>query len=194
MISAGVMLILLATARFAVDTANVFEAFIKHDPRTARVGYLADVTQPLFTTKHSILVAVLLVGDSFVVRRAPDALSRGNGVVLNHGRVQNYRCWVVWGKNIWIVLFPIALSFTSAGTEQLHAPDNVEQVLRLMYGCHSVRLVHDVGVQQPPKPDRPLRSSLAESFLLAQLGRERVLDMYAPFIPIRLYSTLTATM
>ena len=68
MVSAGVLLILLATARFAVDTANVFEAFIKHDPRTARIGYLADVTQPLFTTKHSLLVAVLLVGDSFVVR------------------------------------------------------------------------------------------------------------------------------
>ncbi len=70
MVLAGVMLILLATARFAVDTANGFEAFIKHDPRTARIGYLADVTQPLFTTKHSLLVAVLLVGDSFVVRRA----------------------------------------------------------------------------------------------------------------------------
>ena len=67
MVSAGVLLILLATARFCVDTANVFEAFIRHDPRIARIGYLEDVTQPLFTTKHSILVAVLLVGDSFVV-------------------------------------------------------------------------------------------------------------------------------
>ncbi|KAM5543933.1 hypothetical protein V8D89_002550 [Ganoderma adspersum] len=94
MISAGVLLIALATARFCVDTANVFEAFIKHDPRLARIGYLEDVTQPLFTTKHSILVAVLLVGDSFV----------------------NYRCWVVWGKNVWIVLFPVALSFTSAAS------------------------------------------------------------------------------
>ncbi|KAM5541845.1 hypothetical protein V8D89_004574 [Ganoderma adspersum] len=94
MVSAGVLLIVLATARFAVDTANVFEAFIKHDPRAARVGYLADVTQPLFTTKHSLLVAVLLVGDSFV----------------------NYRCWVVWGKNLWIVVFPVALSFTSAAS------------------------------------------------------------------------------
>ena len=80
MVSAGVLLILLATARFAVDTANVFEAFIKHDPRTARIGYLADVTQPLFTTKHSLLVAVLLVGDSFVVRLiALVACSRGRG-------------------------------------------------------------------------------------------------------------------
>ncbi|KAI0674667.1 hypothetical protein C8Q78DRAFT_1067624 [Trametes maxima] len=92
MVLAAVLLIVLATARFSVDTANVFVAFIHHDPRAARIAYLADVTQPLFITKHSLLIAVLLVGDSFV----------------------NYRCWVVWGKNVWIVLFPIALSFTSA--------------------------------------------------------------------------------
>lgn len=65
---AGILLIVLATARFSVDTANVFVAFIKHDPREARIAYLADPTQPLFTTKHSILICVLLVGDSFVVR------------------------------------------------------------------------------------------------------------------------------
>ncbi|KAI9061592.1 hypothetical protein FKP32DRAFT_1575597 [Trametes sanguinea] len=92
MVLAGTLLIILATARFAVDTTNVFVAFIHHDPRPARLAYLADVTQPLFTTKHSLLIAVLLVGDSFV----------------------NYRCWVVWGKNLWIVVVPIGLSFTSA--------------------------------------------------------------------------------
>lgn len=67
MVTAAVLLITLATARFTVDCANVFVAFIHHDPRTARLAYLEDVTQPLFTTKHSILIAVLLVGDSFVV-------------------------------------------------------------------------------------------------------------------------------
>lgn len=67
MVLAGVLLIVLAFARFSVDTANVFVAFIQHDTRAARIGYLQDVTQPLFTTKHSLLVAVLLVGDSFVV-------------------------------------------------------------------------------------------------------------------------------
>ncbi|TBU28256.1 hypothetical protein BD311DRAFT_758701 [Dichomitus squalens] len=92
MIIAGVLLILLATARFAVDTSNVFVAFIHHDPRSARIAYLADVTQPLFTTKHSILIAVLLVGDSFV----------------------NYRCWVVWGKTLWVIILPVILSLISA--------------------------------------------------------------------------------
>ncbi|KAH9945032.1 uncharacterized protein BXZ73DRAFT_96020 [Epithele typhae] len=92
MVVAGVLLIVLATARFAVDTANVFVAFIHHDPRPARLGYLEDVTAPLFRTKHTILIAVLLVGDSFV----------------------NYRCWVVWGKSLWVVILPVTLSLSSA--------------------------------------------------------------------------------
>jgi len=91
---AGVLLIILATARFSVDTTNVFVAFIHHETRAERIAYLDDVTQRLFITKHSLLIAVLLVGDSFV----------------------NYRCWVVWGKNLWIVLLPIGVSFTSAAS------------------------------------------------------------------------------
>ncbi|KAI0824924.1 hypothetical protein BC628DRAFT_1321404 [Trametes gibbosa] len=92
MLVAGMLLIVLATARFVVDTTNVFVAFIQHGPRSARIAYLADVTQTLFITRHSLLIAALLVGDSFL----------------------NYRCWVVWGKRLWIVLFPIGLSLTSA--------------------------------------------------------------------------------
>lgn len=71
MAAAGVLLILFATARFAVDCANIFTAFIRHDPRTARLGYLQDVKEPLFTTKHCLFIADLLVGDSFVVRQGP---------------------------------------------------------------------------------------------------------------------------
>lgn len=67
MAAAGVMLIVLATARFAVDCANIFDAFIRRDPRSARLAYLQDVKEPLFTTKHSLFIADLLVGDSFVV-------------------------------------------------------------------------------------------------------------------------------
>ncbi|KAK7039156.1 hypothetical protein VNI00_010060 [Paramarasmius palmivorus] len=94
MIVAGILLILLATARFIVDCANVSVAFIHHDPRSARLAYLQDVTQPLFTAKHMILIVSLLIGDSFV----------------------NFRCWVVWGKNIWIVIVPTAISFLSFGS------------------------------------------------------------------------------
>ncbi|KAG6828982.1 hypothetical protein H0H92_006104 [Tricholoma furcatifolium] len=58
---AGGLLVILCTARFAIDTANVFEAFIKHEDRTSRIAYLEDVRAPLFTTKHSLLVGVLFV-------------------------------------------------------------------------------------------------------------------------------------
>ncbi|KAL1950902.1 hypothetical protein VTO73DRAFT_51 [Trametes versicolor] len=92
MAAAGVLLILFATARFAVDCANIFTAFIRHDPRTARLGYLQDVKEPLFTTKHCLFIADLLVGDSFV----------------------NYRCWVVWGKNFWVIVIPVTFSLISA--------------------------------------------------------------------------------
>ncbi|KAI0675869.1 hypothetical protein C8Q78DRAFT_964526 [Trametes maxima] len=94
MVLAGTLLILLATARFIVDCTNIFVAFIRHDPREARLAYLLDVTEPLFTTKHSIFISTLLVGDSFV----------------------NYRCWIVWGRNIWVVLPSITLSLISTGS------------------------------------------------------------------------------
>ncbi|KAH9851892.1 hypothetical protein C2E23DRAFT_869038 [Lenzites betulinus] len=94
MVLAGVLLITLATVRFVVDCTNIFVAFIRHDPREARLAYLEDVTQPLFTTKHCIFITTLLVGDSFV----------------------NYRCWVVWGKNFWVVLPPIILSIVSTSS------------------------------------------------------------------------------
>ncbi|KAF8074149.1 hypothetical protein FPV67DRAFT_1409600 [Lyophyllum atratum] len=89
---AGGLLVVLCTTRLAIDTANVFVAFIRHPTRATRIAYLTDVRQPLFTTKHSLLVGVLFVGDSFV----------------------NWRCWVVWGKRLWIVIIPIILSLTSA--------------------------------------------------------------------------------
>ena len=77
MIVAGVLLILLATARFIVDVTYLFVAFIHQDPRDARLAFLQDVTVPLFLTKHSIFITSLLVGDLFVVRR--NALTCGAG-------------------------------------------------------------------------------------------------------------------
>ena len=68
MATAGTLLIVLATARFIVDCANIFAAFIRHDTRSERLAYLQDVKQPLFQTKHSIYITVLVIGDSFVVR------------------------------------------------------------------------------------------------------------------------------
>lgn len=70
MVLAGVLLIILAIVRFFVDCSNIFVAFIRHDPREARLAYLEDVTQPLFITKHCIFITALFIGDSFVVRLA----------------------------------------------------------------------------------------------------------------------------
>lgn len=70
MVVSGILLVLLATARFTVDTANVFVAFIGHDPRGERITYLNDVRNPLFLSKHILLIVVLFVGDSFVVSLA----------------------------------------------------------------------------------------------------------------------------
>jgi len=87
----AVAMILLATAQLSVDTANVFVAFL-HNDRAARIAFLADVSTKLFSAKHCILISQLLVGDSFV----------------------SYRCWVVWGRRVWIVILPIMLSLGSA--------------------------------------------------------------------------------
>ncbi|KAI0628050.1 hypothetical protein C8Q77DRAFT_1068729 [Trametes polyzona] len=94
MVVAGILLILLATIRFVVDCANIFVGFIRHDPREARLAYFEDVTQPLFATKHTTFITTLLIGDSFV----------------------NYRCWIVWGKNYWVIIPPVILSLVSTAS------------------------------------------------------------------------------
>ncbi|KAI0794279.1 hypothetical protein C8Q74DRAFT_567182 [Fomes fomentarius] len=94
MVVAGVLLILLATARFAVDVTYIFIAFIHNDPRSARLAFLQDVTPHIFTAKHALFITSLFIGDLFV----------------------NYRCWVVWGRNTWIVVLPVALSILAAGS------------------------------------------------------------------------------
>ncbi|KAA1475109.1 hypothetical protein DENSPDRAFT_409024 [Dentipellis sp. KUC8613] len=87
---AGLMF-LLATAQIVTDTWNVFVAFFHHATRAERLAYLEDVTQNLFAWKHSVLIVMLFVGDSLV----------------------HYRCYIIWGRSIWVVLFPILLSFGS---------------------------------------------------------------------------------
>ncbi|RDX54047.1 hypothetical protein OH76DRAFT_1059011 [Lentinus brumalis] len=94
MIVAGVLLVVLATARFVVDVSYLFIAFIHRDTREARLEFLQDVTADIFITKHAIFITSLLVGDLFV----------------------NYRCWVVWGKNFWVVIIPLSLSVVAAGS------------------------------------------------------------------------------
>ncbi|KAF5316010.1 hypothetical protein D9619_006923 [Psilocybe cf. subviscida] len=87
----AVCMILCATAQLSVDTANIFVAFL-HRTRVERLRYLSDTSTKLFSAKHCITITQLLIGDSFV----------------------SYRCWIVWGRRIWIVILPILLSLGSA--------------------------------------------------------------------------------
>ncbi|KAH9940727.1 uncharacterized protein BXZ73DRAFT_98556 [Epithele typhae] len=91
MVTTGLSLILLATARFVLNVAYVFLAFIHQETRPDRIAFIRDLTQPIFLARHWIFLVVQLIGDSFVI----------------------YRCWVVWGRNTWIVILPIILTIAS---------------------------------------------------------------------------------
>lgn len=62
----AVCMIVLATAQLSVDTANIFVAFL-HRTREERIAFLSDTGTKWFSTKHSILIAQWIIGDSFVV-------------------------------------------------------------------------------------------------------------------------------
>ncbi|KAI0688114.1 hypothetical protein C8T65DRAFT_746773 [Cerioporus squamosus] len=81
-----------------IDSSELAGMAIKgplYDTRKARLEFLQDVTADIFITKHALFIMSLLVGDLFV----------------------NYRCWVVWGKNIWVVVLPLLLSIVAAGSK-----------------------------------------------------------------------------
>ncbi|THH13190.1 hypothetical protein EW146_g7005 [Bondarzewia mesenterica] len=88
MIVTAILMFLLVTAQIVADTWNLFIAFFHNDTRAERIGFLEDVSQDLFAVKHNVLNFMLLVGDLFVC----------------------YRCFIIWGRNPWVVVLPLALS------------------------------------------------------------------------------------
>ena len=111
----GVSLILLATVRFTLDVTYLFIAFIHKDPREARLAFLQDVHVELFISKHAMLVTALLIGDCFMVR--PGRCFYTPPVQPSRGvyRFQGYRCWAVWGRNIWVAILPVLCSVAGTG-------------------------------------------------------------------------------
>ncbi|EPQ55568.1 hypothetical protein GLOTRDRAFT_128796 [Gloeophyllum trabeum ATCC 11539] len=93
LVSVAAIMLILATIQLVADTANIFLAFINRS-RAERIEFLHDVSQPVFILKHTTLILMLLVSDSFVT----------------------YRCWIIWDKVIWIVVLPICLCLGSAVT------------------------------------------------------------------------------
>lgn len=109
----GISLILLATARFILNITYVFLAFIHHgDHRAERIAFFHDLTQPVFIARHCVFLVVQLVGDSFVVRFHCHVIAN----VAHCHAEQIYRCWVVWGNALWVVIVPIILTVISTGT------------------------------------------------------------------------------
>ncbi|KAI0738430.1 hypothetical protein C8Q80DRAFT_243485 [Daedaleopsis nitida] len=90
----GVSLIVLATIRFALNVTFVVSGFLHHNTREERLAYFRDVTHPIFVARHVVFITVQPVGDSFVI----------------------YRCWMVWGKNVRIIAFPVTMSIISTAS------------------------------------------------------------------------------
>jgi len=118
MLAASVIMLLLATTQFVVDVANIFMGFIPL-ARTGRLAFFADLTQPIFAAKHAIYFTMMLVGDSIVI----------------------YRCYVVWNRNFWIVLFPILCSMGSGAC----AYQTIWAIRHFSFHTSFIRLEHNMG-------------------------------------------------
>ncbi|KXN91262.1 hypothetical protein AN958_01584 [Leucoagaricus sp. SymC.cos] len=73
MLGAAFLMMGLATAQLAVDSVNIFTAFIRKGDvgRAGRNAHLLDVTQPIFAAKHAIYFTMMFVGDAIVVSNSP---------------------------------------------------------------------------------------------------------------------------
>ena len=93
--------------------------------------------------------------------------------------MQNYRCWVVWGKKIWIVLLPVALSCVSTGARH-------SGVHFATSGCterkYSGGLLHHVGVQPSSQPNHSLGSQVVEVIFRSQLSGKCSRDLSVSFV------------
>jgi len=91
MLTAAIVMMVLATSQIVVDTVNIFGAFISLE-RQQRILLLSDVTQPIFAAKHAIYFTMMLIGDIIVI----------------------YRAFIVWESNFWVIVFPSLCSLGSA--------------------------------------------------------------------------------
>lgn len=69
MVVAGMLLILLATIRFALNAAYVAIGFLQHDTHAQRIAFFHNVKNDIFRARHIVFIIVQLVADLFAVRR-----------------------------------------------------------------------------------------------------------------------------
>ncbi|KAI0793861.1 hypothetical protein C8Q74DRAFT_1194063 [Fomes fomentarius] len=82
-----VLLYLLATVHMSLALVRLIQGFIKFRDTIGPVLYFANISVRLNMAKDYIYITNLVLGDLIVV----------------------WRMYVVWGKNFWVVLFPITM-------------------------------------------------------------------------------------
>ncbi|KAF4569920.1 hypothetical protein EYR36_009722 [Pleurotus pulmonarius] len=90
-LSTVILMMLLATAQITVDSINIFIAFVDKS-RLDRLLWMSNPTTDIYSTKHSIVFTMITVGDL----------------------INAFRCYVVWGNNIYVALPAILMSLASA--------------------------------------------------------------------------------
>ena len=78
---------------------------------TGTLDFYNNLSNPTHVGKSVIYITQTLVGDAFVVR--PDQYPLLRFVVLTS--VQNYRLFIVYNRNPWILVLPLALVVGTGG-------------------------------------------------------------------------------
>ena len=94
------------------DVQRAIDGFIAHGrTETGTLDFYNNLSNPTHVGKSVIYITQTLVGDAFVVR--PDQYPLLRFVVLTV--VQNYRLFIVYNRNPWILVLPLALVVGTGG-------------------------------------------------------------------------------
>ncbi|KAL0563393.1 hypothetical protein V5O48_018675 [Marasmius crinis-equi] len=106
-------LFLTVTAHWVTTVVRSFEAFMSFNNGTDPTSYYADVSQPTYVIKTSLLFASVIISDTMMV----------------------YRLWVIWNYNYPVVVLPlltvVVLLACGIGTTHLRAVAPTGTVLRV---------------------------------------------------------------
>lgn len=114
LIITAVLLFALATAQYTLDVVFVYVAFVHHGGggQQERLRYVEDVTEGVFIAKRAVLIGVLFVSDAFLVGLPEEII---HGLNFDKARMKAYRCWVVWNRNLLVVVPSVLFSIASTG-------------------------------------------------------------------------------
>ncbi|EPQ58590.1 hypothetical protein GLOTRDRAFT_127087 [Gloeophyllum trabeum ATCC 11539] len=85
MMSTVTTMFVLAIVHLAIDLSRIMDAFIgQKNVQDGALLYYANLSNPKQVAKTVVYATQTIIGDSFVV----------------------YRTWVVWNRNLWVIIFP----------------------------------------------------------------------------------------